>query len=60
MSNGWHAIPKAQIISDAPVVANWVEAVFANLGVHFANISALTTVAAVEAYSFASGWPSGT
>lgn len=60
MSDGWHAIPKAQIISDAPLVAAWVESVYANIGAHFAAVAALTKISDVDAYSYHSGWPAGT
>lgn len=60
MSTGWASFTKAQITTIAPAVGLWVEQVFANLGVHFANIQALTSITAVQAYDFTTGWPKGT
>jgi len=60
MSTGFITFTATQIETYAPAVGTWVEEVFANLGVHYAAISALTSTAAVTAYDFTTGWPQGT
>lgn len=60
MSTGFVQIPKAQIISDAPVVAAWVEEIYQNIGIHHANITAINSFSALSAYSYLTGWPKGT
>lgn len=59
-SKGFAQYTQAQITSDVPVVGAWVEAVFTNMQAHLTNIEALTSVVAVQAYNFTTGWPQGT
>ena len=60
MSSGWVQFTAAQIEAMAPAVGIWVEEVYTTLQTHMGAIGALTTISAVQAYDFTSGWPQGT
>lgn len=50
----------AQILQIAPAVGTFYSACYDNIAAHAKAISALTTLAAVVAYDFTTGWPKGT
>lgn len=57
-SNGtFHALNATQMQALYAAVATYVAAVINNQSTHATNISALSTVALVNAYDFTTGWP---
>lgn len=56
-TNGWTQLDADAIESLAAAVSDHVEACFTAEKTHSEAISALATVAAVDAYDFSTGWP---
>ena len=54
---GWVTINRPVILAIAQAVAAHVQACFSQEKVHAEAITALTTVSAIEAYDFTTGWP---
>lgn len=55
--NGWTQIDKANVEALSAIVAAHVQACFSRERAHSEAISALTTIAEVNAYDFTTGWP---